>query len=127
MSRGAQREFSAWNHWYRRALPIYWVFLFVSTHLPKLQLPVGGGSDRYAHFAAYAILTFLFWRFVEAVRRPLPRRFALCAALILLGYAAFDELTQELVNRTADILDWACDAAAIIAVLLFLEWRRRVG
>jgi VanZ family protein len=116
---------AAWNHWYRRALPAYWIFLFCATHFPKLKLGAGAPGDKSLHGAAFAVLTFLFWRFAETIRRPLPAPFAWLALLILGLYAALDEYLQRFVGRTADLMDWVSNMAGIVIVLGVLEYRRR--
>ncbi len=119
---------AAWNHWYRRALPAYWLFLFCATHLPKLELnlPVRA-SDKIAHWTAFGLLAYLYWKFAESFRRPRSPRFVWTAAGVLLGYAALDEYSQRFVGRQSDLLDWLCNAAGIVAVLAVLHWRRRQG
>ncbi|MCK4340552.1 MAG: VanZ family protein [Phycisphaerae bacterium] len=117
---------SAWTHWYRRALPAYWIFVFCATHFPNLQF--GGGipsSDKLAHALAFALLAFLFWRFAETFRRPLSGRFVWVAGIGLGLYAAFDEYTQRFVGRGVDVRDWLCGMAGIALALGLLEWRRR--
>lgn len=118
-------------HWrrdrfYRRTLPAYWVFLACATHFPKARIDLGvQQSDKLAHIVGYGLLAFLFWRFGEALGRPLSGRFVWLAAGILVAYAALDELTQPFFNRGADLIDWLCDASAAIAVLAILEVQRR--
>lgn len=117
---------SAWTHWYQRALPAYWIFLFFTTHLPNLRL--GGPvrwSDKLMHIGAFAVLAFLFWRFAETVRRPLSGRFIWIAFLWLMAYAAFDEYTQRFAGRGLELADFLCDLVGIGLVLIALEWRRR--
>jgi VanZ family protein len=117
-----------WAHWYRRALPAYWVFLVCLTHFPRLTFDVGiRASDKLAHVGAFGLLAFLFWRFAETIRYPLSGRFVYVAAVLLIGYAAADEYVQQFVGRGADVVDWLCDVVGIVAVLAVLEWRRRKG
>jgi VanZ family protein len=115
-----------WRHWYRRALPAYWLFLFLATHFPKLRLtgPIER-PDLYSHFGAFALLAFLLWEFIESVRGAVGPAFVWLAAALLLGYAAVDELTQEFVGRDATVEDWLADAAGALVVLSVLELRRR--
>lgn len=115
-----------WRHWYLRALPAYWLFLFVMTHIPNPDLPGPRNSDKWAHVGSYAALAFLYWRFAEAVRQaPLSPRFVWRAAAVLLAFAALDELTQGMVGRGSDPLDWVADAGGVVMVLAALEVRRR--
>ncbi len=118
---------AAWDRWYRRVLPSYWIFLFCSTHLPQLRIDVPvPESDKLAHLAAFALLAFLFWRFGQTLVRPLSGRFVWLAASVLIAYAGLDEYLQQFVGRTTDLRDWLCDAAGIVPVLVLLEWHRRV-
>ena len=118
---------AAWDRWNRRALPAYWLFLFCATHLPALQLPEVAPSDKLAHFVAYGLLAFLFWRFCEALSRPLSAYFIWIAATVLIAYAVFDEFLQTFTGRTAGLVDGVCDAAGVVVVLGVLEWLRRKG
>lgn len=118
----------SWRRWYRRALPAYWVFLFCATHFPKLELPGAvPQSDKLLHVVAYGLLAFLFWRFAEARRRPLPGHFVWIALAVLALYAVLDEWLQSFVGRSASLLDWLADVLGIGLVLAMLEWRRRVA
>jgi VanZ family protein len=115
-----------WTHWYRRALPAYWLFLFCITHFPYLRL--GGPvpeSDKLAHITAFALLAFLLWRFVETFGRPLDARFVWTALGGLALYAAADEYLQDFVGRSTDVVDWFGDMLGVVLMLGCLEWRRR--
>ncbi len=114
-----------WNSWYRRALPAYWIFLFTSTHFPGLRGVPLRPSDKLLHFAAFALLAFLFWRFVETFHDRLSRWFALEALLILGLYAATDEMTQGWVGRGVDLHDFFADFGGVAAMLAVLETIRR--
>jgi VanZ family protein len=115
-----------WRHWYLRSLPAYWIFLFCATHIPRLRLdgPVPE-TDKWAHLIAFALLAFLFWRFREALPRPVSGRFVWIAVVWIAFYAAVDEYLQSYVGRTASLLDWAADLAGAGITLGVLEWRRR--
>lgn len=128
MSRAESETLSPlWARWYRRALPTYWVFLFCVTHFPKLSFGTHAprDTDKAAHFMAFALLAFVFWRFNESLGRPLSARFVWFAAPILIAYAALDEYLQRYVNRSPDLIDWLWDSAGVVAVLIWLEIRRR--
>jgi len=114
-----------WEHWYRRILPAYWLFLFVATHLPRLQLGGPPRSDIVAHLVAFGLLAFLYWRFAETFRRPLSGRFVFQAAAVLLAYSTLDEYLQQFVGRTTAWSDWLANAAGVLGVLTVMEWRRR--
>ncbi|MBL8877663.1 MAG: VanZ family protein [Phycisphaerales bacterium] len=116
----------AWAHWYRRALPTYWLSLFILTHLPKLRIPGEiPQSDKIAHFGAYGLLAFLLWRFVETFGQPLTSKVAPRLLALIAAYGVIDEVLQGLVGRSSDAIDWAADMVGAVGVLAFLEWRRR--
>lgn len=114
-----------WEHWFRRLLPAYWVFLFLCTHLPRPERLGPVRSDKTAHVLAFAVLALAYWKFVESFRRPLPDNFVWWAAMVLFAYAAVDEYLQGFVGRGPDVADWLADVAGVAAVLIVLELRRR--
>lgn len=78
--------------------------------------------DKVAHFSAYAILGALL---AFAADRA---RLSLVAAVALgLLYGASDEVHQAFVpGRSPDVLDWAADAAGVLAAcFLYTRWRSR--
>ncbi|MBI5864776.1 MAG: VanZ family protein [Planctomycetes bacterium] len=115
-----------WRHWYLRALPAYWIFLFCTTHFPRLRLDrLPEQSDKVLHFAAFGGLAFLFWRAFEAAGSARAGSFAIWATMILAAYAGLDEYLQQFVGRSSDWTDFGCDAAGIVAAMLILETLRR--
>ncbi|MBN2446183.1 MAG: VanZ family protein [Phycisphaerae bacterium] len=114
-----------WAHFWRRMLPAYWIFLFCSTHFPHLSLhgEVPGG-DKTAHLVAFAILALVLWLFAETLHRPPTRALVWKLAVIIAAYAAFDEITQPVVGRSADFADWGMDMLGSGVVLAALEIRR---
>lgn len=94
--------------------------LLTSTHIPPSQLafsPVLNevGGDKTAHVIVYLVLTFTLnlawpWR---------SRLSALWMAAALLLLAAADELTQPLLDRQADLLDWLADGVGIVLGIVF--------
>ena len=102
------------------ALAVYWVALFVMTHVPvQVRLP-GSNWDKVAHLIAYAGLGFLLACVFGRCDRSKVR---LCAIVLGLSvfYGAADELIQMLVpGRTADWMDWVADiAGSTIGLVLF--------
>lgn len=93
------------------------------THIPPRLIPgafLFHVSDKVQHATMYALITMFF---TFALRRP--RRMGallfISSALLLVGVA--DELTQPLVNRDADILDFLADLLGVLAALLIcLLW-----
>ena len=92
---------------------LYWVLLFVLTHLPSLPhakvLRVGDNADKLAHCLAYAGLAFLLAAASTARWGFRPLTFA--RVLLVVGlYAAFEEWTQGFVPpRTTDWEDVVAD------------------
>ncbi len=117
-------------------LGIYWLLMFVGTHLPRIEIPGGSAIvslDKVLHFAGYLGLTLLLsWIFLKRGPASPPAALGLAAAAILLcvgSYGAFDEVTQLLVGRSCEWLDWLADlGGAITALLIALAvvlWRSR--
>ena len=105
-------------------LVVYWLVLFCGTHIriPKGMLP--GQSDKLVHFAAYAVLGALLMS-LRATRGVYPWYSVYARWFVLSGYGAFDELTQLLVNRNADVMDWLADnvgAAVGLGFVTFTLW-----
>ena len=121
------RPRSRWSLWYRRIFPTYAAFLFCATHFPGLELRRIPGDDKTAHFLAYGMLAFLFWRFAGTFSAITSGRFAPLAALGLCAWAAIDESTQPIMGRSAELMDWLVDCAGIALAIVGLELLRRVG
>ncbi len=114
------------------ALVVYWVFLFIGTHLPadRIFIPLHL-SDKVLHVIAFAGLSFLIAWAVPTNDAKLYRN-TFVAALIAVVYAALDELLQIPVGRTADWLDFAADCVGVSiglgsytfvrALILRAEW-----
>lgn len=115
------------RHFFRRALPAYWVFLFCVTHFPKLELAGPPQSDKLSHFAAFGLLAYFLWKFFECGREPLSAWFLWKALAVIAIYGALDELTQALVERGTDVADWIADMLGAGFALALLEWRRRAA
>ena len=93
-------------------LSIYWLALFVGTHIPlrKIGLP---GNDKLLHLLAYGGLAFLLaWAVAGA--RPTWRSI-LAVLLVVSTYGIVDELTQSLIpSRSSDLGDWIADVAGAL-------------
>jgi hypothetical protein len=106
---------------------VYALMLFGSTHWPKLllpHLPMFFSFDKLCHFSGYAVLTLLLllmpvglFRMPEGGYRSPAWLAALLVLLAVAAAAALDELTQPLVLRDLDPLDWAFDITGAIAAL----------
>ena len=98
------------------ALAIYWVTIFVGTHLPASIRLTPDVSDKLKHFVAFAGLTFLMC-YATTSRRTLAR-FGTIAAVVLI-YAAVDEWSQRFVpRRVPSVGDFLADAAGMLTVML---------
>jgi VanZ family protein len=112
-----------WAAHARTLAAFYVVVLFIGTHipLPPEAMEVIGGKDRLAHFAGYAVLTFVVlagWELTIGRLKP-KHYFAVWLAGIL--YGAFDETTQTYVGRICDLNDWVADLLGIVAGLLLFR------
>jgi len=116
------------RRWILASWLVFWLAAFVATHVPAERLPETHVSDKKLHAAGFFLLASALE--VTLLAHGVRRRWRLIT--IFLGgaaYAAFDELTQPLVNRTAAWGDWASDlaglAGAVILWELLLLWRQR--
>ncbi|MBN2211234.1 MAG: VanZ family protein, partial [Sedimentisphaerales bacterium] len=109
-------------------LVIYWPILFVSTHIPNLNLSDVHihTTDMFLHGLAFWLLTLLYWLTFHGRLRPSLRRRPLYFCLLILGiYAALDEISQKFVHRSAGWSDWAADLIGILTALVMLYLFRR--
>ena len=121
-------------------LGIYWLLLFVMTHLPPEMLSrvlfsffsagdevLDEGGDKTVHLLAYAGLAFLFtsWLWMRGVDEF---RLWKLTVIVLGGYAVADELLQIPFRRNADFGDCLADwAGVVIGSVCFLAVRLLVG
>jgi VanZ family protein len=115
------------------ALGLYWIILFVLTHLPGDPRPAPPEVrilpvDKIAHAAAFAGLAFLACVAAAGFRLVTPL-VLLCLAAVLAGYAAIDELTQGWIRfRVPDYRDWVADmlgmAAGFFVFFVARRWRQ---
>lgn len=97
----------------------YWIALFVSTHVPLPESTFPGQSDKLAHFAAYALLAFLFGLWVSSLQRMRARNYVFVFALMA-AYGIVDELLQTPVGRDTDRYDMLADCIGSIVGLVAL-------
>lgn len=100
-------------------LAVYWVAIFVATHLPGSSLP-NLGSDKAYHLGAFFGLSLLLsWVLSNQISSAGKR--AVIVLAISIAYAFFDEWSQQFVpNRTPDMNDALADSCgAALGVLLF--------
>jgi VanZ family protein len=107
---------------------VYWLAMFVGTHIPSYQPPGPGGFDKIEHASAYCGLAIMLSVAVAIVWRT---GAAALLAVFAIGaiYGAMDELSQLFViGRSCDILDWFADLtglAAGITLFSFAHWAWR--
>jgi VanZ family protein len=96
--------------------------LFAASSRPSLPVDLHSGTDKLAHFAAYAVLGVLLGR-----AQALSGIAVAWAILIGVMIGGLDELYQSTVpNRHADVGDWLADSAGVVTgVRLYHVWRRR--
>lgn len=112
-----------YRRWLFVVLAIYWIALFISTHVPLSEVEgLPEHADKGMHFGAYAGLAFLLGLYLGA-GRPMRWRRYLAAFGIVIGYGVLDELLQiPLESRSGDPYDLLADAigAAIGLGALFV-------
>ena len=89
-------------------LAIYWLSLFIGTHLPRVPQVLAEQGDKTLHFCAYAGLASLLlaWRISCGL---VSMRTVLLLFVIVAAYGVMDETTQPLVGRFCDLEDWIAD------------------
>jgi VanZ family protein len=91
---------------------LYWVSLFVATHVPTPKRPPNAPRrdiDKGAHVMAFAGLAVLLCATGTLLGQPAWRLHVVVLATIA-AYGAIDELTQAFIpTRSADWRDWAAD------------------
>lgn len=95
---------------------VYWVAMFVATHLPPSRMPKTHISDKSAHFFAYATLAALLLLSLRLLGLG-PRVAAWTTVAVCFVYGAIDELLQPLVGRICSFDDWIANAAGTVTVV----------
>ena len=109
-------------------LAIYWLALFVATHLPKTQtLGTANQLDKLVHAAAFAGLALLLATTWQLSAGRLIGHHLRAAWIVLVCYAALDEWTQTFAGRDASLADWLADAAGAALGLALFAWLNRRG
>jgi len=108
------------------ALAVYWLVLFIGTHLPTQQVSgVAMANDKVLHATAYAVLTTLVCIAWRRVGGSLGLRGRLVIAAVVLTYGAIDEFSQPYFGRSCDLLDWIADGVGVTLALVVDAWRHR--
>ena len=114
-------------------LALYWLLIFVGTHLPTTAMPDISMSDKLCHALAFCGLSFLLaWALPSQGKRL---THVVWAGLVALAYGCADELTQYFIpGRMCDFWDLVADGAGIIIglscyvvlreLLLQMKWGR---
>lgn len=118
--RGSTRRKLLWT-----VTTLYWIVIFVSTHIPVERLPKLPLSDKTEHVVMMGVLASLLMIVVPLSK---PRWNAPVAVLtICMIYGAIDEWLQIPVNRSCDLFDWYADTTgAAIGVVVVSAVRRVV-
>jgi VanZ family protein len=108
------------------ALAVYWVALFIGTHIPIDRIPLHQGSaDKAAHLAAFAGLAMIFATTWQLSAGRLMTRHLMWVWIVIAIYGGVEEITQPLVGRVASVWDWLADSiGAALGLLAFVVIRR---
>lgn len=100
-------------------LGVYWLAIFVATHLPSSSLP-SLGSDKTYHLIAFGGLSLLLSWVMSQTIRSVAKQTVMVLAICML-YALFDEWSQQFVaGRQPDVSDVLADAyGTVLGVLAF--------
>ena len=100
-------------------LIFYWVGIFIATHIPvpswTRQMSMG---DKTMHFFAYMILAILLWlgrSFDKKANWKELRPWLLSAIVVV--YGLVDELSQQFMNRSADMNDFAANILGLAVAM----------
>src|SRR5688572_7894608 len=104
------------------ALAVYWIALFVGTHIPIDRVPSAVGSaDKLAHLGAFAVLAFIFATTWQLSAGHLMSRHLVWSWIVIAIYGGFEEITQPIVGRVASVVDLLADVTgAALGLLLFV-------
>jgi VanZ family protein len=103
---------------------IYFILLFIGTHLPPSGVGAPSFSDKWAHFNGYLLLTTLVLAGWELTIGTLHPRHYFAVWLAGVVYGAFDEWTQIPVGRTCDMSDWAVDVLGVTGGIVVYQMLR---
>lgn len=98
----------------------YWLLMFFGTHIPRVPTSLAGPNDKVLHLLGYGGLAVLLLG-LRSSRGPVTIRTIALLWLLLGCYGVFDEITQPLVGRYADVADWIADVVGA-AIGLGITW-----
>ena len=115
------------------AIAVYWLALYVGTHIPNPDMLIGPHvSDKVLHFSAYFGLYLVLAVRIRIVHEAWPtmRQTVILAAMTSL-YSAFDEITQgiSIINRHPDIMDAVADCAGVVTAIFvvgIVDWAEKI-
>ena len=106
------------------ALVSYWLIAFLGTHIPMPLGVIPRGGDKVLHFLGYSVFGALLMG-LRASLGPFRWPSVVGRAGFLACYGAFDEITQKLVGRSADVADWCADVlgacCGLLAIVLLVR------
>ncbi len=115
--------------WLRDGLPLLlWLALIFFMSSQQRLLDIKNGADeklfyKSAHFLAYAVLTWLWWRALSP-RREITWPLLTAALALTVLYGISDEIHQLYVpGRIGRVADVLFDIAGGLAMILWLRWR----
>lgn len=111
-------------------LAVYWSILFVGTSLPSDRAITFTVSDKFQHFAAYSILSFMLSLafLVQDKHRAVKEKYLIMAVLVSSVYGTLDEIHQIFVpGRSADVFDLIADAiGSVTGAMLFYFFNKYI-
>lgn len=102
--------------WLLAVMGLYWLVIFVLTHLPPARLPAVPVNDKLEHLGAYFILAALV---NITLGQTLGKHRDWMTVAIILAYGAIDEWLQIPVGRSCELADWYADGAGV-ALAIFV-------
>ena len=88
----------------------------------------GGFGDKVPHAVVYGVLAWC-WLIAFGRGGDRPKRRMLYVILVPIAIGTVAELTQPLVGRVCDLMDWVANVAGVSVVVIFWMirmWKRRV-
>ncbi len=105
---------------------VYWVCLFGLMHVPREHLPTVRVShlDKVVHVTGYALLGLLGGGYAQRRGAATGAGWYIKWLAVYAVYAAFDELTQPMVGRSATLADWSADIVGVVIAFAVIRFGR---